>query len=92
MVEQYCRIVATGRALSTKVNIDLEFGEERKLFSGDTRPRDDMSGKLKKFNSTVDALNYMGAQGWTLVNVFPMGDSLIYQNSKHQRQIKFAIN
>ena len=80
MVEQYCKMVVTGRVLSAKVNIDLDFGEERKLFSGDTRLRDDMTGKLKKFNSTVDALNYMGAQGWTLINAFPMKeiDSFVY--------------
>lgn len=70
----------TGRVLSTKVNIELDFGDERKLFAGDTRLRDDLTGKLKKFNSTVDALNYMGAQGWVLVNAFPMKevDSFIY--------------
>src|SRR6185503_9626927 len=80
MVEQYCKMVVTGRVLSTKVNIDLDFGEERKLFSGDTRLRGDMTGKLKKFNSTVDALNYMGAQGWILINAFPMKevDSFVY--------------
>ena len=77
-VEQYCRMVITGRALSTKVNIDLDFGEERKLFGGDNRVRDEMTGKLKKFNSIIDALNYMGAQGWSLVNAFPIGESQVY--------------
>lgn len=74
-IEQYCRLVANGRILSTKVNIDLDFGEERKMFGGDTRLKDEMTGKLKKFNSTVDALNYMGSQGWTLVNAFPMTEA-----------------
>lgn len=80
MVEQYCKMVVSGRVLSPKVNIDLDFGEERKLFGGDTRLRDDLTGKLKKFNSTIDALNYMGAHGWVLVNAFPMKevDSFIY--------------
>lgn len=80
MVEQYCKMIVTGRVLSTKVNIDLDFGEERKLFGGDTRLKDDLTGKLKKFHSTVDALNYMGAQGWALVNAFPIKevDSFIY--------------
>ena len=71
-VEQYCRLVATGKMLSNKVTIDVDFGEERKLFSGDKRMKDETTGKLKKFNSTTDALNYMGAQGWTLVNAFPV--------------------
>ena len=71
-VEQYCKLVATGRLLSNKVTIDVDFGEERKLFAGDTRMKDEVSGKLKKFNSVTDALNYLGLQGWHLVNAFPM--------------------
>jgi len=71
-VEQYCKMVATGRLLSSKVTIDIDFGEERKFFAGDTRMKDDVTGKLKKFNSVTDALNYLGLQGWVLVNAFPI--------------------
>ena len=70
-VEQYCELQAQGRLFSNKITIDVNFGEERKLFAGDTRLRDEMTGKLKKFNSLTDALNYMGAQGWSLINAFP---------------------
>ncbi|HUR65577.1 MAG TPA: hypothetical protein VMZ03_04435 [Chitinophagaceae bacterium] len=70
-VEQYCRVIAQNRLLSNKVNIDIDFGDERKLFS-DNRMRDEETGKLKKFNTVVDALNYMGSQGWILVNAFPI--------------------
>jgi hypothetical protein len=69
-VEQYCRLVATGKLFSTKVTIDVDFGEERRFWS-DKRLRDETSGRLKKFNSITDALNYMGSQGWSLVNAFP---------------------
>jgi len=72
-VEQYCRVVANNRLLSTKVNIDVDFGDERKLFR-DNRLRDEETGRLKKFNTVVDALNYLGSQGWTLVNAFPVPD------------------
>jgi hypothetical protein len=74
-VEQYCELIAQGRFLSNKVTIDVNFGEERKFFSGDKRMRDEVSGKIKKFNSVTDALNYMGLQGWSLVNAFPMSES-----------------
>jgi hypothetical protein len=70
-VEQYARMEATGRLFSAKVTIDIDFGEERSLWS-DNRLRDAETGKLKKFNSIVDALNYMGEQGWALVNAFPV--------------------
>jgi hypothetical protein len=79
-VEQYCKLLATGRLLSNKVTIDIDFGEERKLFGGDTRLKDEETGKLKKFNSVTDALNYLGSQGWMLVNAFPIteGSSNVY--------------
>lgn len=74
-VEQYCELVAQGKLFSTKVTIDVNFGEQRKFFGGDTRLKDDMTGKIKKFNSVTDALNYLGLQGWTLVNAFPISES-----------------
>ena len=72
-VEQYCRLIAQNRLLSNRVNIDVDFGDARRLFS-DNRMRDEETGKLKKFNTVVDALNYMGSQGWILVNAFPVND------------------
>ena len=77
-VEQYCKLTATPRLLSTKVTIDVDFGESRKLFQ-DTRMRDE-AGKLAKFNGVVDALNYLGAQGWTIVNAFPVlvNNTMVY--------------
>ncbi len=67
-VEQYCELVAQFRILSRKVNIDVDYGDERKFFK-DYRLKDE-TGKFKKFNSIIDALNFMGQQGWKLVNAF----------------------
>lgn len=74
-VEQYCELIAQGRLFSNKVTIDVNFGEERKFFGGDTRLKDEVTGRIKKFNSVTDALNYLGVQGWTLVNAFPISES-----------------
>jgi len=68
-VEQYCEVVATPRLLSNRVTIDVDYGEVRSLWK-DNRLKDE-SGKLVKFNTLVDALNYMGRNGWKLVNAFP---------------------
>jgi hypothetical protein len=76
-VEQYCRLTAFNKLLSNKVNIDVDFGQERKFFS-DNRVRDEETGKLKKFNTVTDALNYMGSQGWILVNAFPVLEGSVY--------------
>lgn len=77
-VEQYCRIIATPRLLSNKVTIDIDFGDE-KSFWRDTRLKTD-AGKLKKFNTIIDAMNYMGREGWIFINAFPvrMGETEIY--------------
>ena len=45
-VEQYCELVAQYRILSRKVNIDVDYGDERKFFK-DYRLKDE-TGKLKK--------------------------------------------
>jgi len=74
-VEQYCEMTAMQKLLSRKVTIDIDYGEERKLFSfKDTRVKDEL-GKVKSFNSVVDALNYLGRIGWQLVNAFPVVES-----------------
>jgi hypothetical protein len=77
-VEQYCQVIATPRLLSNKVTIDIDFGEE-KSFWRDTRLKTD-GGRIKKFNTIIDALNYMGREGWIFINAFPvrMGETEIY--------------
>ena len=77
-VEQYCQVIATPRLLSNRVTIDIDFGEE-KSFWRDTRLKTD-GGKIKKFNTIIDALNYMGREGWIFINAFPvrMGETEIY--------------
>lgn len=69
-VEQYCQLIVTPRLLSNKVTIDLDFGEE-KSFWRDTRLKTD-GGKLRKFNTVIDALNYMGMEGWVFINAYPV--------------------
>lgn len=71
-VEQYCELVATGRLLSKKVTIAIDYGETASIWK-DQRIKDD-EGKVAKFNSVVDALNYMARNGWVLFNAYPIGD------------------
>jgi len=71
-VEQYCEIVATAKLLSNKVTIDIDYGEERSFWKNN-RVKDE-DGKVKKFNTVIDALNYMGKMGWKLVNAFPVSN------------------
>ena len=77
-IEQYCQVIATPKLLSNKVTIDIDFGEE-KSFWRDTRLKAE-AGKVKKFNTIIDALNYMGREGWIFINAFPVriGETEIY--------------
>jgi len=77
-VEQYCQLIVIQRLLSNKVTIDLDFGEE-KSFWKDTRLKT-ANGKIKKFNTIIDAMNYMGTAGWIFINAYPIrtGESEIY--------------
>lgn len=76
-VEQYCEVIATPRLLSNRVTIEVNYGEEQSYWR-DNRLK--IEGRLKKFNSVIDALNYMGREGWVFVNAFPVtvGTSQIY--------------
>ncbi len=69
-IEQYCAVVASPRLLSSKVTINIDYGESRNVWK-DNRLKTE-EGKVKKFNTVIDALNYMGSNGWQLVNAFPV--------------------
>jgi hypothetical protein len=77
-VEQYCQVIASPVLLSNKITITLDFGNE-KSFWRDGRLKTD-GGKIKRFNTVIDALNYMGREGWIFMNAYPVrtGDTEIY--------------
>src|SRR5689334_25057126 len=69
-IEQYCQLVSTPSLLSNKVTIDIDFGGEKSIWK-DTRMRT-YDGHLKKFNTVIDALNFMGKEGWIFINAYPV--------------------
>lgn len=74
-IEQYCQVIATPRLFSNKVTIDIDFGEE-KSFWNDNRLKT-FDGKLKKFNTVIDALNFMGKEGWVFINAYPLNNGSV---------------
>ena len=79
-IEQYCEMTAQPKLFSRKVTIDIDNGEERKWIAfKDTRIKDEL-GKVKSFNSVIDAMNFLGRSGWQLVNAFLVteGSQLVY--------------
>jgi hypothetical protein len=77
-VEQYCQVIATPRLLSNKVTIEIDFGEQRSIWRNERLRTYD--GRLKKFNTIIDALNFMGLEGWVFINAYAvkMGETDIY--------------
>ena len=65
----YCEILGTGSLFSTKVKVDIDYGQEVSFWNQDRRLKDE-NGKSVKFNSMVDALNYMGTLGWEFVQAY----------------------
>lgn len=66
---EYCEILSKGKILSSKPNITVDFGQAYSFWK-DKRVLKDANGKAIKFNSSVDALNYMASFGWELVNAY----------------------
>ena len=65
----YCELVNTQKSIGTTTTVDVDFGQGSGGFQ-DNRITDKQTGKIKKFNSIVDALNYMGNDGWELVQMY----------------------
>jgi hypothetical protein len=65
----YCELVGMQRLLSTKVTVEIDFGQRTTFFS-DKRYKDPVTGKPIVFNSMVDALNYMGKDQWEFVQAY----------------------
>jgi len=65
----YCQLVGTGKLFSTQVTVQADFGQERSFWKGVDYMRD-WNGKKINFNSMVDAMNFMGKQGWEFVQAY----------------------
>ncbi len=71
----YCEIVGYQKLLSNKITIRIDFGEHMKTFANN-RLIDPATGKARIFNSMIDALNFMGKEGWEFVQAYnvPVGE------------------
>lgn len=86
---EYVRIVGTAKLLSTKVMIQIDFGQETKLFGGakQTQIRDE-NDKPVVFNSMIDALNFMGKNGYEFETAYTLtiGNQNVYHYLMRRKQ------
>lgn len=72
---KYVQIVGTGRALSDKVNVKIDFGQDTKFFGSSKSLKIlDKEGKKIKFNSMIDALNFMSKNGYEFVQAYAVNE------------------
>ncbi len=67
--------------IGNKISVQIDFGEDKNFWGNDGRDiLVDENGKDIKFNSMVDALNFMGSRGWEFENAYAitMGNQHVY--------------
>lgn len=86
----YCELVGQQKFLSSKVTVQVDFGQQTTLFS-DNRLVDE-NGDVVVFNSMVDAMNYMGGLGWEFEQAYvvTMGSGSSSSNVYHWLLSKYV--
>ncbi len=85
---EYVQIVGTSKLLSNKVSIEIDFGQQNKVFSSrDTQVRDE-NGARVEFNSMIDALNFMSKNGYEYKDAYALtiGNQNVYHYLLQKRQ------
>lgn len=80
---QYLQIIGTSKFMSSKLNIRIDIGQRTKLISSnsDVAGIKDANGEVLIFNSIIDALNFMSANGYEFVTsniVTEQGENVYY--------------
>jgi len=77
----YVQIVGYSKLMSTKLNIQIDFGQETSIWTkGAKTVVRDVNGKIMKFNSMIDALNFMNNNGYEFETAyaFAIGNQNVY--------------
>lgn len=77
----FCELLGTGKLFSNKVTVTVDFGQETSFWLGTSNQYlVDDNGKAIKFNSMVDAMNYMGKRGWEFEQAYvvTIGNQNVY--------------
>lgn len=66
-----CQMVGSTKLLSSDIEISIDYGQERgKNYDGYIL--DPSTNKKRKFNSMVEAINFMESNGWTFINALAL--------------------
>lgn len=83
----YVEIVGTSNIMGTRVIISLDFGQAVNIWKGKDDVIMDDSGKMMKFNTMIDALNFMTKYGYefTAAYAVTMGNQNVYHYLLHKK-------
>ena len=81
-IEVFCDLISKKKFLGMEETISINYGNRDSLWI-DKKLYTLMSKELKKYNSIIDALNYMGSEGWKTINT--------YSSSKNSYTIEHYI-
>lgn len=80
----FCEIVGTGKVLSSKVRVQIDFGQKRSYWNQYKNFMVDETGKKIEFYSMVDAMNYLAKFRWKFEQAYVVTvDGTIKQNVYH---------
>lgn len=67
---EYIQIVGTEKLLSTKITIQIDFGQATSLWKATDNIIKDENAKPVVFNSMIDALNFFSKNGYDFVTAY----------------------
>ena len=67
---KYIEIVGSPRSMSSKMNIEIEFGQKGNLIGSQNTKIKDENGERVLFNSMIDALNFMDENGYKYLDSY----------------------
>ena len=65
----FCELIGRKKDFSMQTSVSIDFGQKR-TFMQDDRIRIEETGELIRFNSMIDALNFMTEKGWKFVQAY----------------------
>ena len=87
-IEVFCDLVSKKKFLGTKETITVNYGNRDSLWI-DPRIYNLTQSELKKYTSIIEALNYMGNEGWKVISSYSTSqNSYIVEHYILKKEIK----
>ena len=87
-IEIFCDLISTRKFLGREENLTINYGTRDSLWTSD-KMFSLLASDLKKYNSVIDALNYMGSEGWQEISSYSTSNnSYIVKHYVLKKEIK----